>query len=312
MIQKRISLVFRKGRMADLDRQIAFLEEDQKPQITAAMKKVIARTKRNYSRKSRVPLVEQVARELQIEERRGKIIKEFLVSGDGFESKTENSQRTQIQRVDLNGRKYGIIPMTKESRVIVARDILREMGEEAHFCYGFDKEERFEPLVLVRNNREWKMGFGNIGIEQIEIISDRGINALCKMEAGVELFFDLQNKTKNNKKPLIGARFAGHLVFEGSDLWPQDRWSKIRSKYERLLSSKFFDKEQVIREIISRVVPRDIREKVKTTIKPDFVSVKIPDCTIKPEIERMMAGEFRLLRHFGMHLHSKEECRKIN
>jgi hypothetical protein len=276
------------------------------------MQRVIKRTKRKYSRRNRVPLVEQIVRELEIEESRGRLIKRFLIKGDGFDSKTDNVQRTETKTIEANGKEYGIILITKENRAIVARDILREMGQEAFFGYGFDRNERFEPLILTKRPGGWKIGFSEETVEHIEIISDRGIEALCKMESGVKLFFDAQEKIRSKRKTGAESRFAGHLVFEGSNLWPCDRWSKIRSRYEALLEEKFFDKEKIIREVIAKNVPRDIAKKVRIKIKSDDVSIRIPECTFKEEIECKIAQEFRVLRQFGMHLHSKEECAKIN
>lgn len=311
MEHKRTSLVFRRTEVKKLPQKIDALQQDQRPQISEKMRKVIGRIRDRYSQKSRIPLLEQIERELKLEERKGKIVKEFLVKGEGFDSKTTNEERTNQISVKVGEIEHCIVPITKENRIIVARDILREMGEDAFFCYGFRAEE-FDPLILVRSAKEWKIGFEEKRSDYIEIVNDIGIQALCKMEAGANLFFEAREEIRRRKKVCAKSRFAGHLIFEGSNLWPCDRWSKIRSRYERLLANMFFDEERVIRSTIERNVPRCLAEKTIIRITPKGAKIKLPEGALKEEIEEKIAKEFQVLRHFGMHYHSKEECTKIN
>lgn len=311
MNEKRTSLVFRRAELKGIHRRTYILQEDQRPQVSEQMRNVIGRVKGRYSQKSRVPIVEQIARELSIEEKKGQLVKRFLVMGEGFDSKATNEERTRLVMVKMGETEHRVIPMTKENRAIIARDILREMGEDAFFCYGFRGEE-YDPLIITRSNKKWKVGFEERRSEHIEIVSDVGIAALCKMESGANLFFEARNETRKRKRVSAKARFAGHLVFEGSHLWPQDRWSKIRSKYELLLENMFFDEGRVIKGAIERNVPRSIIEKTIIRIGPKGAKIKLPECALKERMEELIAREFSLMRHFGMHFHSKEECTKIN
>ena len=140
MEHKRTSLVFRRTEVKKLPQKIDVLQQDQRPQISEKMRKVIGRIRDRYSQKSRIPLLEQIERELKLEEKKGKIVKEFLVKGEGFDSKTTNEERTNQISVKVGEIEHCIVPITKENRIIVARDILREMGKRHFFVMVLEQK----------------------------------------------------------------------------------------------------------------------------------------------------------------------------